>query len=588
MPPYVSRSARRTIMAPALCAAAAVIAALAVQIPQAAAETGHAAPHLAVPAGSHRLASGPSDAPAAVIGGPLINHHGPVQTAPRVYVDFWGWTSDPSGEQPYLTAFLSSIGATSWLGTVDQYGAGSPAGLLAGTWSDPAAVPASPSDAQIQAEAANAAAHFGLGSSVNVQIVVATPTGHSGPGFGTTFCADHGVVPGAKQIPYTNLPYVTDAGAHCGEGWVNGAAGTLDGVSIVEGHELAESITDPLLNAWYDAGGNEIGDKCAWTGLADITTTAGSFAVQPLWSNAANGCALPTSTSGPPLLAVLGNDGSVSAKGGGLSAGWVPQTSGVKQIAIATDPVNGPLIAVVDNDGTVSAKEGSLTAGWVTEASGVLGVAVASDPTHGPLIAILGNDGTVSAKQGSLSAPWVTQASAAVQVSVASDSANGPLIAVLGGDGTVSAKQGSLTAAWVAEASGITQIAAAGDPANGPLLAILGTDGTVSAKEGSLSAGWVHQADRVQQIAAASDANNGPLIAIIGNDSTASAKQGSLSAGWVTEAGSVQSFSVATDPDRGPLVGILGSNGSVSAKEGSLSAAWVAETNGAAQVSVAG
>jgi hypothetical protein len=69
----------------------------------------------------------------------------------------------------------------------------------------------------------------------------------------------------------------------------------------VEGHELAETMTNPLDNGWYDANGNEIGDKCAWTGLADTTTSAGSFAVQPLWSNQANGCVLAQQPPpGPP------------------------------------------------------------------------------------------------------------------------------------------------------------------------------------------------------------------------------------------------------------------------------------------------
>ena len=70
---------------------------------------------------------------------------------------------------------------------------------------------------------------------------------------------------------------------------MNGSSGTLDGVSIVQGHELAEAITDPLLNAWYGSSGSEIGDRCAWVNLQDITTSGGSFAVQPLWSNAASG-----------------------------------------------------------------------------------------------------------------------------------------------------------------------------------------------------------------------------------------------------------------------------------------------------------
>jgi hypothetical protein len=207
-----------------------------------------------------------------------------------VFVDFWGWTSDPSGEKGYLTSFLLGLGNTTWLSTVDQYGAGSTGQLLGGTWSDPATVPASPTDAQIQAEAVNAANHFSTGNSVNVQIVVATPTGHSSAGFGSTFCAYHGAVAADPSITYTNLPYQTDEGSACGEDSVNGAAGLLDGVSIVEGHELAEAATDPLLNAWLDSAGNEIGDKCAWTDLADMTTAWGTFAVQPLWSNAAGGC----------------------------------------------------------------------------------------------------------------------------------------------------------------------------------------------------------------------------------------------------------------------------------------------------------
>ena len=63
-------------------------------------------------------------------------------------------------------------------------------------------------------------------------------------------------------------------------------------MSIVEGHELAEAITDPHLNAWYDSAnpGNEIADKCAWIQLGTIATSQGTFAVQPLWSNADNGC----------------------------------------------------------------------------------------------------------------------------------------------------------------------------------------------------------------------------------------------------------------------------------------------------------
>jgi hypothetical protein len=244
--------------------------------------------HRAATTASHPVTSlAPRGAVHPLRAGNLINHGGPVQNAPRVFVVFWHWTSDPSGEQPYLDSFLSSIGGTSWLSTVNQYGGGSSGNLLAGTWSDSASIPNHPGDSAIQAEAARAASHFGAGTSVNVQIVVATPTGHSTRGFGTQFCAYHGAVSADPNITYTDLPYMTDAGASCGE---NSVSSTLDGVSIVEGHELAEAITDPLLNAWFDSSGQEIGDKCAWINLQDISTSGGSFAVQPLWSNSAGGC----------------------------------------------------------------------------------------------------------------------------------------------------------------------------------------------------------------------------------------------------------------------------------------------------------
>jgi hypothetical protein len=240
---------------------------------------------------THQLKPRPAGHAAAAAGTPLLNHGGPVQNAPRIFIDYWGWSSDPSNEQPYLNQFLTSIGGTPWLDTVNQYGGGSQSTLLGGVWSDPAAVPAAPSDAQIQAEAKNAANHFGTGTSVNVQIVVATPTGHSTPGFGTQWCAYHGAIAALPNVTYTDLPYMTDAGANCGQNILNGGSqGTLDGVSIVEGHEMAETITDPLLNAWIDSSGAEIGDKCAWTGIADLNLNGANYAVQPLWSNAANGC----------------------------------------------------------------------------------------------------------------------------------------------------------------------------------------------------------------------------------------------------------------------------------------------------------
>lgn len=267
---------------------------------------------------SWRSPTSPASGGGSTTPGPLLNFGGPVQTAPAVYVVYWNWTTDPYGVQAYLNSFLSDIGGSSWLSPVTQYsGAGNPASLLRGTWSDPNPIPASPSAADIQNEALRALAFFGLSASTNIQIIVATPTGHSSSDLSGD-CAYHSTVSGQ---PYTNLPYMPDFGGACGSGHVNGP---LDGVSIVEGHELAETITDPQINGWQDltiafpSPGHEIGDKCVWTDLENITTNVGTqYPVQPLWSNAANGCVLPSGLISP-------NAPSLSDANGGTAC---PRTS---------------------------------------------------------------------------------------------------------------------------------------------------------------------------------------------------------------------------------------------------------------------
>src|SRR5258708_17895720 len=83
--------------------------------------------------------------------------------------------------------------------------------------------------------------------------------------------------------------------------------GYFDGLSIVGGHEYAETVTDPFPSSgWLDGSGAENSDKCAWIGsgqgaAANISLGSNSFAVQSLWSNAFNsgagGCVLAYSSN---------------------------------------------------------------------------------------------------------------------------------------------------------------------------------------------------------------------------------------------------------------------------------------------------
>lgn len=233
----------------------------------------------------------------------LTYHGGPIQHIPKIFVVFWRFKTygDPSGEATYLTNYLKGIGGSPWLNTDTQYyQTGSihvtnPTGQLAGTWFDETnTIPKRLGSSAIAAEAVRAASHFGY--SAAAAYVVATPTHHSTSGFGSQFCAWHSATSSfSGPVAYTNFPYQTDAGFSCGEGSVN-HPGLLDGVSIVSGHEVAETQTDPQPSSgWVDASGAENGDKCAWKNLKDVSFSTGSFPVQPLWDNKISGCAL----SGP-------------------------------------------------------------------------------------------------------------------------------------------------------------------------------------------------------------------------------------------------------------------------------------------------
>ncbi len=238
--------------------------------------------------------------------GTLFYNGGPVQHAVSVYLVFWGnqWNSDGNGVESYEQNLFGGLGTSqdSWSTVTSQYtddtGQGPSFGgsVLRGSWVDSSAsAPQSASAAQIAAEATVGAQHFGV-SGDDVQIVVLSPSGTSPDGFPNTgFCAWHDY---NGTVPYTNMPYVLDAGSSCG---ADSVQSQLDGFSIVNGHEYAETATDPEpASGWVASDGEENGDLCAWQNLGAVSLPTGSFAMQPTWSNAVGGCAMSGSTQAPP------------------------------------------------------------------------------------------------------------------------------------------------------------------------------------------------------------------------------------------------------------------------------------------------
>lgn len=267
----------------------------------------------------------------------LIYHGGLVETIPAVYVIYWGpeWQSGFSFQdggytytngtvENYVNSFFSNVGGTAWAGVQTQYCDNitigfdcngqpfaqyitNPKHQLQGTWVDTSPVPSdivttglaeNDTNDPLEAEAIKAADHFGY--NINATYFILTQPGTEATAYGSVYCAYHsetGHTTG-HGVRYAFIPYVPDQGSSCGMDSVNPddafGHGYLDGYSIVAGHEYSEAVTDPdnqngTQDGWNDVTTSENADKCAWTDLQNIKAGGRAFAIQPLWSNEANG-----------------------------------------------------------------------------------------------------------------------------------------------------------------------------------------------------------------------------------------------------------------------------------------------------------
>jgi serine protease len=370
----------------------------------------------------------------------------------KVYLVFYGsqWgtqgssngyvtlSGDPSGEAPYAQAFIKGLGTNNelWSGVMTQYCDGvavgaqtCPAsstlhvayptgGALSGVWVDEStASPSTASGHQLGVEAVNAAAHFGnttAAANRDAQYVILSPTGTNPDNWLTNgFCAWHdyngdstlsggGVSSPYGDIAFTNLPYITDAGSSCGQNFVNGN-GTLDGVSIVEGHEYAETVTDQNPAGGYtDSSGAENGDKCAWItpgtsgGSFNLTTSTGTFAVQTTWGNDGSGGAGACQASHPIVTNGGGTGNTVTVTNPGNQTGTVG-TAVSLQIS-ASDSASGQTL-------TYSAT--GLPAGLSISSSGLISGTPTTATTYSPTVTAKDTTGA----SGSASFSWTISTS---------------------------------------------------------------------------------------------------------------------------------------------------------------------------------
>ncbi|HKF46989.1 MAG TPA: HYR domain-containing protein [Terracidiphilus sp.] len=251
--------------------------------------------------------------------GPLAYGGGPVMRNPTNYLIFWRPASSPqyasafpAGYQAGVENFFENIGGTPYYNIVTQYGdsSGTPvpnaASLGAPSWTDTTTAapsgcdgtptgtvgstphcPLTDGDIQNEVSVALAANPTWAAPGVNVEYFVYTPSNVGecdgpgsdgnqqcfassiglGPSQDGAFCAYHSFF--SSNTIYAFIPFASNGSCYGPTdvqalGYPNSQ--TLDIVLSPSSHEMIESNTDPLINAWKGSGGNsdEIGDKCAY------------------------------------------------------------------------------------------------------------------------------------------------------------------------------------------------------------------------------------------------------------------------------------------------------------------------------------
>jgi hypothetical protein len=255
----------------------------------------------------HEQVSAPSNA--AVIAAPIKYHGGPIMNnsaGSTIYFIWYGnWTGNTA--TTILPDFAGHLEGTHYwkINTTytDSANKAIP-NLLKYGGATSVAYPygAALSDAQVQKVVSTAITTNKLPKDPNgIYFVLTSADVTATSGFCTDYCGWHTYA----SIGGTNIKYsFVGNAAHCPNVCEpqstspNGNAGA-DAMASIIAHEAEETVTDPLMNGYYDANGEENGDKCAWQWGALYAAPNGSaynmfvgnkkYLVQQNWLNVGAG-----------------------------------------------------------------------------------------------------------------------------------------------------------------------------------------------------------------------------------------------------------------------------------------------------------
>jgi hypothetical protein len=274
----------------------------------------------------HRTKRQPRFAPAA--SQPQLTYHGgPVQhDGTTAYAIYW----QPTGSymsptyRTLIERYFQDVGNTPFLNVITQYpdnvGNIPNSTIYGGAWTDTTPYPSNPvfdsdlRDSVRRALTANPTWQTGLTTEFFVFTAKDKNSCDGSDCSFTEFCAYHWFFTmNGQTVLYANQPYTGTSLSGCGVPESPNNDIDADSTINVVSHEHKETMSDPILNAWFDINGAEGSDKCAWTfgdllssnSKANVMLNGNPYMLQQEWSNVHKGCVitwdgtLPSATSTP-------------------------------------------------------------------------------------------------------------------------------------------------------------------------------------------------------------------------------------------------------------------------------------------------
>jgi PKD domain/Divergent InlB B-repeat domain len=312
---------------------------------------------------------------------PLLYHGGPIMHSHAAYAIFWvpSGYSLPSGYQTAIESYFENVAADSGKPTnvysvsaqyfeepghvhasyADSYGGSTtdetayPTSGTCAPYTAAESFTACISDAKLEAEVEAVVAAKSWPTDLSAEYYVVLPP-HAGSCFEAAgnhcfdkqFCAYHSYSLATEEI-YANISYSPGDVAGCGVGeYPNGHSnGNVDDTLSSLSHEANESITDPLISAWFDAQGEENGDECRNTNddfglplggavgsLFNQSINGAHYYLQQEWSNDVEDCGQRVEPATPVIAdpeevapgesVPFDGTGSVPGSGGIVSYAW--------------------------------------------------------------------------------------------------------------------------------------------------------------------------------------------------------------------------------------------------------------------------